>query len=131
MQIALIAPRPLDALEIPAALDGRDGINRAPGRRQIAANDDLSAIRAWLARVVETKTTFENYARSRAPAAWSLVEIGKPLSSLTHEDLPRISAFSPIRNARALGRQRPQVRDDPRWRPFHGPLAPPASVRPS
>ncbi|WP_366918688.1 hypothetical protein [Burkholderia vietnamiensis] len=56
MQIALIAPRPLDALEIPAALDGRDGINRTPGRRQIAANDDLSAIRAWLARVVETKT---------------------------------------------------------------------------
>jgi integrase len=71
MQIALIAPRPLDALEIPAALDGRDGINRTPGRRQIAANDDLSAIRAWLARVVETKTTFENYRKK--PSACCVV----------------------------------------------------------
>ncbi len=88
MQIALIAPRPLDTLAVPVELDGRDGTNRAPGRRQIAANDDLSAIRAWLARVVDTKTTFENYRKeAERLLLWSLVELGKPLSSLTHEDL--------------------------------------------
>lgn len=53
-------PRPLDKLALPDDLDGRNGANRATGRRQIGADDDLDAIRAWLARVASTKTTFEN-----------------------------------------------------------------------
>jgi hypothetical protein len=61
MKTALIAPRPLDVLELPADLDGRDGTNRARGHAQIAARDDLNAVRAWLARVADKKTTFENY----------------------------------------------------------------------
>ncbi len=127
MQIALIAPRPLDAVEIPAALDGRDGINRAPGRRQITANDDLSAIRAWLARVAETKTTFENYRKeAERLLLWSLVELGKPLSSLTHEDLLAYQRFlaDPQPRGRWVASGRKFPRHDPRWRPFHGPLAP-------
>lgn len=63
MKTALTAPRPLDVLQLPDDLDGRTGVNRATGRRQIAADDDLAAVRAWLARVADTKTTFENYAR--------------------------------------------------------------------
>jgi hypothetical protein len=53
--------RPLDTLALPDDLDGRNGANRPTGRRQIGTDDDLDAIRAWLARVASTKTTFENY----------------------------------------------------------------------
>jgi len=61
VKTALIAPRPLDALELPPDLDGRDGTNRARGHAQIAARDDLTAVRAWLTRVADRKTTFGNY----------------------------------------------------------------------
>ncbi|MDR6496483.1 hypothetical protein ACTJLC_29995 [Paraburkholderia sp. 22099] len=87
MKTALIAPRPLDVLELPADLDGRDGTNRAHGPSQIAARDDLNAVRAWLARVADKKTTFENYRKeAERPLLCAIVQLGKPLSSLTHED---------------------------------------------
>ena len=84
-----ILPVPLDALVIPAALDGRDGANRATGcPAQIAATHGLDALRAWLARFADTKTTFENYRKeAERLLLWSIVQLGKPLSSLTHEDL--------------------------------------------
>lgn len=126
MKTALIAPRPLDALDLPAGLDGRHGVNRATGRRQIAASDDLEAVRAWLARVADTRTTFENYRKeAERLLLWSIVQPGKPLSSLTHEDLLAYQRFladpQPRERWVATGRKFP--RDDPRWRPFHGPLA--------
>ncbi|MPW11322.1 integrase, partial [Paraburkholderia sp. CNPSo 3155] len=77
MKTALIAPRPLDVLELPDDLDGRTGVNRATGRRQIAADDDLAAVRAWLARVADTKTTFENYRKeAERLLLWSIVQLG-------------------------------------------------------
>ncbi|MGF6872741.1 hypothetical protein [Paraburkholderia sp. MM5477-R1] len=80
MKTALIAPRPLDALELPADLDGRDGTNRAHGHSQIAARDDLNAVRAWLARVADRKTTFENYRKeAERLLLWAIVQLGKPL----------------------------------------------------
>ncbi|MGF6604704.1 integrase/recombinase XerD [Paraburkholderia sp. GAS448] len=126
MKTALTAPRSLDALELPAALDGRDGVNRAGGRRQIAADNDLEAVRAWLARVADTKTTFETYRKeSERLLLWSIVELGKPLSSLTHEDLLAYQRFlaDPQPRERWVAGGRKFPRDDPRWRPFHGPLA--------
>jgi hypothetical protein len=60
------------------------------GRAQIAADQDLDAIRAWLSRFVDTKTTFENYRKeAERLLLWSVVEMRKPLSSLTHEDCLR------------------------------------------
>jgi len=131
MKTALIAPRPLDALELPDTLDGRTGVNRASGRRQIAADNDLEAVRAWLARVADTKTTFENYRKeAERLLLWSIVQLGKPLSSLTHEDLLVYQRFlaDPQPRARWVsggenGSGRKFAREDPRWRPFHGPLA--------
>jgi hypothetical protein len=46
METALFTPRPLDKLALPDDLDGSNGINRANRRRQIAADDDLDAVRA-------------------------------------------------------------------------------------
>ena len=54
----------------------------------------LEAIRTWLARFADKQTTFGNY---RVEAArrllWALVQLGKPLSSLTHEDCLRYQHF--------------------------------------
>ncbi|WP_429564041.1 hypothetical protein [Paraburkholderia sp. MM6662-R1] len=100
MKTTLIVPRPLDAVELPAELDGRHGTNRANGRMQITAVDDLNVIRAWLARVVDTKTTFENYRKEAGRLLpWAIVQLGKPLSSLTHEDLLQLMEWtlSPIK----------------------------------
>jgi integrase/recombinase XerD len=124
-----IVPGPLDALVIPAALDVRDGANRAAGRQAlIAATNDLEALRAWLARFTDTKTTFENYRKeAERLLLWSIVQLGKPLSSLTHEDLLAYQHFlaNPQPSADwVAGGGRKHPRTDARWRPFYGPLAP-------
>jgi len=124
-----ILPVPLDTLAIPAALDGRDGANRAAGREaQIAATNDLDALRAWLARFTDTKTTFENYRKeAERLLLWSTIRLGKPLSSLTHEDLLVFQHFLADPQPPALwvsGGGRKHPRTDARWRPFYGPLSP-------
>ena len=117
-----IAPVPLDALVIPATLDGRGGTNRAAGRQaQISAANDLDAIRAWLARFTDTKTTFDNYRKeAERLVLWSVVQLGKPLSSLTHEDLLVYQHFLADPQPSTVwmaGGGRKHPRTDARWRP--------------
>jgi site-specific recombinase XerD len=130
-------PAPLETLAIPAALDGHAGTNRATGgHAQIAATSDLEALRAWLARFADKPTTFDSYRKeAERLLLWSLAQLGKPLSSLTHEDLlvyqhfladPQPAATWVAGGGAGGGRKHP--RGDPRWRPFYGPLSP-ASVR--
>jgi integrase/recombinase XerD len=115
-------------MKFSAALDGRDGANRAAGRQaQIAATHDLDALRAWLARFTDTKTTFENYRKEvERLMLWSIVQLGKPLSSLTHEDLLVYQHFLADPQPSTVwvaGGGRKHPRTNARWRPFHGPLA--------
>jgi site-specific recombinase XerD len=135
--LVLVHPAPLETLAIPAALDGRAGTNRAAGGvAQIAAANDLDAIRAWLARVADQPATFDSYRKeAERLLLWSLVQLGKPLSSLTHEDCVRYQHFLADPQPAATwvvndgtGGGRKYARGDARWRPFHGPLSP-ASVR--
>lgn len=128
MTALLLPPQPIDALTIPPDLDGSDGKNRAKnGLAQIAASNDLDAIRAWLSRFVDTKTTFDNYRKeAERLLLWSVLQMGKPLSSLTHEDVLVYQYFlaDPQPSARwtaSGGRKHP--RNDARWRPFYGPLS--------
>jgi integrase/recombinase XerD len=128
MTALLLPPQPIETLTIPPGLDGSAGTNRArSGVAQIAARSDPDAIRAWLARFVEIKTTFDNYRKeAERLLLWSVVQMGKPLSSLTHEDLLVYQHFlaDPQPSARwtaSGGRKHP--RSDPRWRPFYGPLS--------
>jgi len=94
---------------------------------QIAATHDLDALRAWLARFADTKTTFENYRKeAERLLLWAIVQLGKPLSSLTHEDLlvyQRFLADPQPRERWVAGGGRKHPRHDSRWRPFYGPLA--------
>jgi site-specific recombinase XerD len=124
----LSPPCPIDTLVVSPDLDGRSGTNRAQNViAQISAKNDLDAIRAWLARFADKKTTFDNYRKeAERLLLWSVLQLGKPLSSLTHEDLLVYQRFlsDPQPSAQWTadgGRKHP--RGDPRWRPFYGPLS--------
>ncbi|MFD2272576.1 hypothetical protein ACFS07_19300 [Undibacterium arcticum] len=76
----------IENVQLPSHIDGRDGT--AGNRPQIAADHDVDAIKAWLARFLDTKTTFDNYRKeAERLLLWSTIQLSKPLSSLTHEDL--------------------------------------------
>ncbi|NGM88501.1 tyrosine-type recombinase/integrase [Parapusillimonas sp. SGNA-6] len=125
----LAALSPLGAVQTSPALDGRSGTNRAQGNRpQIAAATDVDAITAWLARVIDSPNTFNNYRKeAERLLLWSTLAMEKPVSSLTHEDLLAYQQFlaDPQPAARWVMRSRRKVaRTHADWRPFAGPLAP-------
>ncbi len=129
----LIAPLPLESLAPLEALSGRQGSNRSrAGHCQVAADTDRDAVLAWLARYADSPNTLANARReAERLLLWALVERGKPLSSLTHEDLLLYQRFlanpQPAdRWVMAPGRKLPRAH--PAWRPFAGPLSP-TSVR--
>lgn len=115
--------------DLSSELDGSAGSNRATAARsQIAANADIDALKAWLARFTQTKTTFDSYRKeAERLLLWSVIELRKPLASLTHEDLLAYQRFladpQPAhRWVMPAGRKR--ARGDAGWRPFAGPLSP-------
>jgi len=123
------AVSPFELVRLPDHLDGQTGSNRSTlGHAQIAAQTDIDALKAWLARFLDTRTTFDSYRKeSERLLLWATIELQKPLSSLTHEDLLVYQRF--------LGNPQPAdhwvmksgrkwSRFEPDWRPFAGPLAP-------
>lgn len=129
MADSLLVPAPFDSLGLPFDLDGSEGRNRAVGKpAQIAAATDLQAIQAWLARFVDTPTTFSNYRKEAERLyLWSVFQLGKPISSLTHEDFLVYQRFlldPQPREKWVAGGGKKHPRGDERWRPFYGPLSP-------
>lgn len=129
MALKPLAPVPVEQILLPLDLDGSSGRNRELGRiAQISARNDLEALQAWLARFADTKTTFDNYRKeAERLLLWSTLQLGKPLSSLTHEDFLIYQQFLLDPQPREkwvadTGRKHP--RGDPRWRPFYGSLSP-------
>jgi len=124
--VRLIAPVPIEALVVIEPLSGRDGTNRSrSGHCQIAADTDRDAVLAWLARYAGSPNTFSNCRKeAERLLLWSLVELGQPLSSLTHEDLLRYQQFmgNPQPAERwVMGGGRKLPRSYAGWRPFAGP----------
>jgi integrase/recombinase XerD len=126
---------PIERVLLPDALSGRHGENRATNvRSQIAAENDIDAVKAWLVRFSDTKTTFDNYRKeAERLLLWSAIQLGKPLSSLSHEDLVAYQHF--LADPQPVGRWimrdgRKFARSHAEWRPFAGPLSP-ASQRQS
>lgn len=120
---------PIESIQLPESLNGCQGANRATGvRAQIAADKDVDAVKAWLVRFLDTKTTFDNYRKeAERLLLWSTIQLGKPLSSLSHEDLvayelfladPQPAARWVMRDGRKFGRAHAD------WRPFAGVLSP-------
>ena len=127
--VSIPAVAPLELLSFSEELNGSQEVNRArTGNAQIAAQTDIDALKAWLARFVDTPTTFNSYRKeSERLLLWACIELEKPLSSLTHEDLLIYQRFlsRPEPSCRWVMKQgRKWARDNPNWRPFSGPLAP-------
>lgn len=129
--IALPASSPFTFLlaSLSADLDGSAGSNRGTHvHPQIAANADIDALKAWLARFAQTKTTFDSYRKeAERLLLWSIVEQRKPLASLTHEDLLSYQQFlaDPQPADRwVMPTGRKLARGNAGWRPFAGPLSP-------
>ncbi len=119
-------PQPLEHLQIPEKLDGRSGGNRAQNRQacQLAADNDMQAITAWLAEYRDSPQTWRNYRKeAERLLLWALLERGKPLSGLTREDCILYQDFlaDPQPRERWCGPK--AIRLSSAWRPFQGPLS--------
>ena len=119
---------PLDRLAIPPALTGEHGRNRAQGTRQVDANDDRSAVLAWLARYADSPATLSSYRKeAERLLLWCVHQRKRALSDLTHEDMLLFERFlsdpQPAEHwIMASGMK--ASRKSPGWRPFAAPLGP-------
>lgn len=88
-------PTPRERLRLSPAMSGAAGSNRAPANAtRIAAADDVAAATAWLARYADSAATLTAYRREvERLILWTVLQLGKPLSSLTHEDLLAYERF--------------------------------------
>lgn len=97
------------------------------GTRQIAANNDVDAVKAWLACFIDKRTTFVSYRKeAERLLLWCVHQRGIALSALTHEDWLAYKSF--LRDPRPTERWvsedgRIHPRADSRWRPFAGALS--------
>ena len=111
---------------LPLHLSGARGRNRAQGLPQVAANDDRSAVLAWLARYKDSSATLASYRKeAERLLLWCVHQHGKALSDLTHEDFLAYEFF--LENPQPVDRWVMQVaqkapRSSPHWRPFAKPL---------
>lgn len=116
--------RPLEHQRAAEDLNGSRGRNRAPRETCVlGADNDLAAIQAWLDLQESTATRRAYRKEAERLLLWAVVQLGKPLSSLTTEDAIAYRAF--LRDikprVRWVGPHRP--RSAPDWRPFHGELS--------
>ncbi|MDR5759851.1 phage integrase family protein [Caballeronia sp. LZ035] len=115
---------PLEALRLPATLDGSSGTNRAPPSARF--NTDIRAIFAWLDARSASEHTRRAYRReAERLLLWAVLEQEKALSSL---DAPACADYidrfladpQPAERWIATRRGERGLSD---WRPFAGPLS--------
>ena len=132
MSSLIVAPavlahiEPLEGLVLPLHLSGERGRNRGQGLPQVAANDDRTAVLAWLARYRDSPATLASYRKeAERLLLWCVHQHGKALSVLTHEDFLAYESF--LGDPQPADRWVMQVaqkapRSSPNWRPFAKPL---------
>jgi site-specific recombinase XerD len=127
LSLVMIMLPALQALPIPATLNGSQGRNRAATRGQLSAPDDRSAVLAWLARYVDSPATLASYRKeTERLLLWCTLQHRVALSDLTHEDFLVYQRFladpQPAQDWVMAPGQKPG-RESPLWRPFAGPLS--------
>ncbi|SHK05174.1 Site-specific recombinase XerD [Halomonas caseinilytica] len=116
------------ASEIGAVLYGTDGwlpSGLSPaGAGRIAATNDVQAVALWLEEYRASPNTQRAYRREAERLLLWLGEQGMSLAELRRDHLDAFEAFlgDPTPRERWVGPTR--ARQDPRWRPFRGPLSP-------
>ena len=123
---------PLEAMRIPHALSGAQGINRAgASRNRSGTDDDLAAVIAWLSRQPADSDTFRSYRiHVERLLLWCVHERGVAMSSLSADDLDAYRQFLGAPGANWIRASRHLRRWQAGWRPFDGPLSL-ASIRTS
>jgi site-specific recombinase XerD len=119
---------PLERLQLPPGLDGRAGRFRAPAELcTLQASNDLMAVREWLNAHASPHTRRAYQREAERLLLWCVLELGRPMSSLTVADCQRYREFlkDPQPAQRWCGR-RGTPRWSHAWRPFEGPLKPAA-----
>ncbi len=121
---------PFEKLVVPAELDGRAGLYRAPEWQcLLLASNDYDAIGAWinakgLAGADRALSATQRAYRKEAERLilWAVLERMKPLSSLSFEDAIAYSEFLTAPPAEWCGPRHHQ-RWSPMWRPLEGPIS--------
>jgi len=132
--------RPLEKLMLPPSLDGSSGAFRcAPSiESKSSSNNDVEAVLEWLHSrgapsglefssmpAVLTATQRSYRKEAERLLLWATLERGKPLSSLTADDVSAYADFIVSPPAAWCGPRHHQ-RWSPMWRPFEGALSPSA-----
>lgn len=116
--------RPYAVTDVPDALDGSHGDNRAPVERlQVPLANDREAIGYFLEQYAASEGTHRLYAREcERLALWALHVRGKAVSSLNVTDIEQYIEFlaQPAPAQDWCGPKAP--RDSDAWRPFVGPI---------
>ena len=109
---------------LPIHLNGSLGANRAQGSgKQISAETDLEAIRLWLSEYEDSPHTYRSYRKEVSRLLiWSIRVLGKPVSSLTREDLLVYESFLVVPPSEWTNPE--QTRRGKDRRLFDGPLSP-------
>ena len=126
-ELLLSANTVVNFIPLPA-LDGSSGSNRAQGGVcQIAANNDVDAIRVWLDEFKDSPHTLRSYRKEVLRLwVWATQMLDKPLSSLTREDFQSYKSL--LENPPAAWCNSASPRRGAGRRLFDGPLSP-RSVR--
>jgi hypothetical protein len=119
-----IALRPFEKLEVPQALDGRNGRYRSPVERNLlAADTDYQAINAFLTSKKDVPATLRAYRReAERLMLWCVLEHRAPVSSLNVNDAEAYMRFLADPPGSWCG-PRHRQRWSPLWRPLEGPLS--------
>ena len=121
--------RPADQIECPPGIDGSKGKFRAPADdNEVGANTDYKAIQVWLKAKLRQgekpghSPTFLNYRKeSERLLLWAWLVKGKAMSSLDSDEMLEYADFITHPGADWISK-RVYKRDNPRWRPFRGPV---------
>lgn len=117
---------PLELMQIPPDLDGRNGTFRTQTPNHLGANTDIEAVGAWLNGYLTAgkQRTFDAYRREvERFYIWAVLVARCPLSSITLSMAQQYQSFLKSIPAKYCGSAR-VPRHDPRWRPWRGPLEP-------
>lgn len=116
---------PLELLQVPARLDGQDGLFRVRGPNLFEARTDLDAITVWLRSflVADKMRTFEAYRREAERFliwCYSIAHVAVSSVAIGHAQAYQIFLKKIPDELICADRV---TRDDPRWKPWRGQLS--------
>lgn len=110
--------------QIPQALSGCYGANRADVQPQIAAENDLQAVQSWLVEYQASPETFRSYRReAERLLLWCWYQQGKALSDLNRADIQAYQNFLKQPEPAAYWCGESRNRHSDQWRPFKAGLS--------